>query len=48
MPAKIYNLNGKVLIDIANALDFSHGMPPLWSLATLTHSVNKSRALFHR
>ena len=22
------NLNGKILIDLANALDFSHGMPP--------------------
>src|SRR6185312_13838273 len=23
------NLNGKVLIDVSNSLDFSHGMPPL-------------------
>ena len=26
--AGVDNLNGKVLIDIANPLDFSHGMPP--------------------
>jgi predicted dinucleotide-binding enzyme len=26
--ADIKNLNGKILIDIANPLDFSHGMPP--------------------
>lgn len=27
------NLNGKILIDIANPLDFSHGMPPTLSVS---------------
>jgi predicted dinucleotide-binding enzyme len=27
------NLSGKVLVDVANALDFSHGFPPLLSVA---------------
>ncbi len=37
--ARENNLNGKVLIDIANPLDFSHGMPP-----TLTISSTDSLA----
>jgi 8-hydroxy-5-deazaflavin:NADPH oxidoreductase len=32
------NLNGKVLVDISNALDFSHGMPPTLAISN-TSSV---------
>ena len=36
------NLNGKILIDIANPLDFSHGMPPsLLPELSNTHSLGE-------
>jgi 8-hydroxy-5-deazaflavin:NADPH oxidoreductase len=39
------NLDGKVLIDIANPLDFSQGMPHRCSFATRTRWVSRSSAL---
>jgi hypothetical protein len=36
------NLRGKVLVDVANPLDFSQGRPPSW-FATPIHWANKFR-----
>ena len=38
------NLAGKVLIDIANPLDFSQGFPPPCSSRTPTRSASRSSA----
>ena len=37
------NLNGKILIDISNPLDFSKGMPPRSRCRTPTPSASRSR-----
>ena len=37
------NLNGKILIDISNPLDFSKGMPPRSRCRTTTPSASRSR-----
>ena len=42
------NLSGKVLLDVANPLDFSRGMPPRLSVATPTASASRSSAAFPR
>ena len=40
------NLAGKVLLDIANPLDFSKGMPPTLSIKDTSRSANSSSAPF--
>jgi len=42
------NLNGKILIDISNPLDFSKGMPPHSQCPTPTPSASRSRGGFPR
>ena len=38
------NLAGKLLVDVANPLDFSRGMPPTWTPSTPTASASRSSA----
>ena len=40
------NLDGKPLVDVANPLDFSRGMPPTLRCATPSRSPSKSRRRF--
>ena len=40
------NLKGKILIDVANPLDFSHGRCRPFRSATPTHSASKFRGRF--
>lgn len=40
------NLAGKVLIDVSNPLDFSHGMPPTLSVANTTSLSEQIQAAF--
>ena len=42
------NLNGKVLVDISNPLDFSKGMPPRSRYRILTRWVSRSSGGFPR
>jgi 8-hydroxy-5-deazaflavin:NADPH oxidoreductase len=42
------NLNGKILIDISNPLDFSKGMPPRSRCRTPTPSASRSSGGFPR
>ena len=42
------NLAGKLLIDVANPLDFSKGMPPTLSVSTTTASVSRFRRRIQR
>jgi predicted dinucleotide-binding enzyme len=42
------NLNGKVLVDISNPLDFSKGMHPHCWPTTPTPSASRSNAPFHK
>jgi 8-hydroxy-5-deazaflavin:NADPH oxidoreductase len=40
------NLNGKPLVDVANPLDFSHGMPPTLSVCNTTSLAEQIQAAF--
>ncbi len=42
------NLHGKVLIDVANPLDFSGGFPPGSASATTTASPSRFSAVFRK
>lgn len=44
--AGIGNLAGKVLVDVANALDFSHGMPPTLSICNTDSLAERIQAEF--
>jgi hypothetical protein len=42
------NLTGKIIVDLANALDFSNGMPPSLAIVNTNSLGEEIQKLFHK